>query len=394
MRLNTRAEMPILDRYVLRNFLEPLVVCFCAFIGIQLIFDLKDNMADFAEARSRWPLIGAYYLHQLPRFTLLALPLGLLLALLFSLSKMSRSNEIISMLAAGRSVMRTLIPLLVCSALAAGLCLALNYELAPSSDASRKSDLTRIKYGDAVADWQKDIPAYLTKDRMTNRVWFASRIRPKLNTLDLVHITQLDANGIPITRWYAFDAVYSPRDKLWILNRGRQVSFDGEGNILGTMEDWTKAPEARSAKVMSGWTETPYRITSSRLDPDQLTVPQLREFLASNADFPEPQLAAFHTHLQHRWAFPFTCLTVAFLAAPLGIVFSRRAVLASVASSIFIFFAYLFVMFLFLALGKGNHLPPVVAAWTPNAILLAIGFYLLYLRSTNRDFPRLSFRKK
>ena len=37
-------------------------------------------------------------------------------------------------------------------------------------------------------------------------------------------------------------------------------------------------------------------------------------------------------------------------AAPLGIVYSRRAVLASVASSIFIFFGYLFLMFLFLAL--------------------------------------------
>jgi lipopolysaccharide export LptBFGC system permease protein LptF len=51
-------------------------------------------------------------------------------------------------------------------------------------------------------------------------------------------------------------------------------------------------------------------------------------------------------------------------------------------------------MFLFLAFGKGSRLPPAVAAWTPNATLLAIGLYLLYLRSTNREFPKLSFRRK
>jgi lipopolysaccharide export system permease protein len=84
---------------------------------------------------------------------------------------------------------------------------------------------------------------------------------------------------------------------------------------------------------------------------------------------------------------------VIFIAAPLGIVYSRRAVLASVASSIFIFFGYLFLMFLFLALGKGGHVTPMVAGWLPNALMLVIGLYLLYLRSTNRELPRLSFRK-
>jgi len=49
-------------------------------------------------------------------------------------------------------------------------------------------------------------------------------------------------------------------------------------------------------------------------------------------------------------------------------------------------------MFLFLALGKGGHVPPYVAGWLPNAVLLLIGVYLLWLRSTNRELPRL-FRR-
>jgi hypothetical protein len=40
---------------------------------------------------------------------------------------------------------------------------------------------------------------------------------------------------------------------------------------------------------------------------------------------------------------------------------------------------------LFLALGVGDHISPILGAWTPNLIFAVIGLYLLYLRSTNRE---------
>ena len=386
--------MRLLDRYVLRNFLEPFFICFSAFLGILLIFDLNDNLTDFLEAKAKWKQIGFYYLHQLPHFCLLSMPLGLLLALLYCLSKMSRSNEVITMLTSGRSVVRLLAPLIFCGVFATGICVFLNYELAPQADAVRKADIERITKGEKRAENLNLIEGHLAKDRMTNRVWFTRKMRMGENDLVDAHVTQLNANGEPVTRWYAKRAVYDRRDAKWFLILGRKVSFDGEGNIEGEIEDWSKETGGRSTHTLKGWSETPYRIASSTMEAEQLTVPQLRTDLAQNADFPEPQLAAFRTHLQYRWALPLTCLSVVFIAAPLGIVFTRRAVLASVASSIFIFFGYLFLMFFMLALGKGNHVSPIVAGWLPNALLLMLGSYLLYLRSTNRELPKLSFRRK
>lgn len=386
--------MRLLDRYVLRNFLEPFLLCFSAFLGILLIFDLNDNLTDFLEAKAKWKQVGVYYIHQLPHFCLLSMPLGLLLALLYCLSKMSRSNEVISMLTAGRSVLRVLAPLLMCGVIATGICVWLNYELAPQADAVRKADIERITKGEKRADKLNIIETHLAKDRMTNRVWFTRKMQIGKNDIEDAHITQLNANGDPVTRWYAKSALFDPRDRKWLLIRGRKVNFDNEGNIAGEIEDWSKEIGAQGTRLVKGWSETPYRIASSTMEAEQLTVPQLRAYIAQNADFPESRLAAFRTHLEYRWALPLTCLSVVFIAAPLGIIFTRRAVLASVASSIFIFFAYLFLMFLMLALGKGNHVSPLVAGWLPNATLLTIGCYLLYLRSTNRDLPRLSFRRK
>ena len=384
--------MRLLDRYLLRSFLEPLLLCFAAFVGILVIIDAYGNLHDFTQGSARWRLIGVYYAHQLPHFILLCVPMSILLASLYCLSKLSRSNEIISMLTAGRGLVRMLMPLFVAATVLTGGCLLLNYTLAPQADALRKKDLDRITFGE-LAENLNIIQAHVVKDRMTNRVWFTASMRPNVNMLDSVHITQLDSNGVPVTRWYAHDATYDPRTRTWFLNRGRQVSFDAKGNVEGEMQNWTKSSGADASRAFSGWTETPYRIGSSRMEADHLSVPELREYLASNADFPEAQLAPFRTHLQDRWALPFTCLSVVFIAAPLGIVFSRRAVLASVAASIFIFFGFFFCMLLFLALGKGHHLSPIVAAWTPNAVLAAIGIYLLYLRATNRVAPKLFFRK-
>jgi lipopolysaccharide export LptBFGC system permease protein LptF len=59
--------------------------------------------------------------------------------------------------------------------------------------------------------------------------------------------------------------------------------------------------------------------------------------------------------------------------------------LASVASAVILVFSMNFLTHLFLALGEGDHISPLVAAWTPNLIFTLIGLYLLYLRATNRE---------
>ena len=44
--------MRILDRYVLRSFLEPFLMAFFGFLAIWLIIDLSDNGSDFLEAHA------------------------------------------------------------------------------------------------------------------------------------------------------------------------------------------------------------------------------------------------------------------------------------------------------------------------------------------------------
>src|SRR5439155_18089593 len=127
------------------------------------------------------------------------------------------------------------------------------------------------------------------------------------------------------------------------------------------------------SRTISGWSETPWRVASSSMEAQNLSVPQLREYLQFNSDFPDTQLAPYRTHLNYRWALPIECLIVILIAAPLGIVLSRRGVLAGVATAIFLYAAMLFARLLFIALGKGDRIPPVAAAWLADAVFGSIG---------------------
>ena len=143
--------------------------------------------------------------------------------------------------------------------------------------------------------------------------------------------------------------------------------------------------------VITDWSETPFRLISANLRAEHLSVPELRDYLDYNSDFPGTLLAPFATHLQYRIALPWACAVVALIAASLGVGYSRRGVLSNVAAAILLVFAMNFSMHLFLALGEGARIPTWAAAWTPIAIFAVIGVVLLYYRSTNREPPRFGF---
>ncbi len=379
--------MKLLDRYLLRNFFEPFLICSFGFLAIWLVFDLADNGQDFLQAHASFKQVGWFYLTQLPQIILISLPVGMLLALIFCLSRMSRSNEIISMLTAGQSVWRIVLPLALAGVLVTGALALLNYEVAPRAEATKKIALDQITRGKK-AGQKEALEGYLFRERQKDRTWFIKRFRQATGSLDHVHITQHGPDGTIVSKWYAKRALFDAKTRTWTLERGMQVDFNAAGDVEQRTDFQT------GLKVIEGWTETPWRIASAQYEPQNLTVPELREYLKFNADFPEVQLAPYRAYLYHRWAFPFQALVVVVFGAPLSIVFSRRGVIGGVAGAIFLYAGLLLSTYLFLALGKGWRMNAVASAWIPNAFFSAIGLALLYFRSTNREMPSLTFKRK
>lgn len=370
--------MRLLDRYVLRAFLRAYLYCIAAFISVWLVFDISDNASTFLDERISLKLMWPYYVTQLPQILVIILPVALLLALLFSLGRMSRTNEIVSMLTAGVSIPRILLPLIGVGIVTAGASAALNYSMAPHAELARKT------YFEALREDARGpgLSGQVFRNRADNRTWFIQRFRPEENEFITVQVLQQDADDNIVKNYMATRAYYRPEIPAWDLQLTKVVTYDRNGNIIDE--------ESAEWMQMRDWSETPFRLSSSTMRAEYMSLPELQEYLQANADFPPSVLAPFSTHFYYRLALPWSCLVVVFIAGPLAVGFSRTGLLSSVAAAIALVFAMNFLNHLFLALGEGARIPPWIAAWAPNVFFAVVGLFLLYLRTSNRDVRSLN----
>ena len=317
--------MRLLDRYVIQNFVQVYLYCIAGFISIWLIFDVSDNISTFIDEHIGLLLVVRYYGTQVPQILIILLPVALLLSLLFALGRMSRANEIVSMLTAGVSLPRVLLPLIAIGLFTVAASMALNYSLAPHAELARKTFLS-----EAHARPARNIQGQVFRNRTDLRTWFIQSFRHGDSTFNNVQVLQQDAKDNIVTSYVAAKADFRPDTKTWDLENVRLTHYDAAGNI-------TKEEFLPSLKI-EHWSETPFRLGSANEQAEFLSLPELREYLHFNADFPETLLAPFRTHLQYRLALPWTCLVVVCIAAPLGIGYSRRGVLSSVATAVILVF--------------------------------------------------------
>src|SRR6202045_3187448 len=372
----TKPVFRIFDRYLIRNFLVPFFYSLFGMLAIWLVYDLGEHANDFQEAHLGFEAISKFYLVQIPFIVVSWLPLCVLLGLLYVLTRMSRRNEIVSMLGAGVSVPRLLLPLILVGILLTAGCTVLNYELGPKGQWASAYMLDEIIKGKAK---NSRVDALVFPNRRDFRIWFIQLLDSKNEQLSNVQVIQQDGHGVIESKIYGQNATYDGSRKVWIFYNGKIAYVDPEGNVT--------SEEFFTQKEVSGWSETPWRLASATLRGKYMTVPQLEHYLRVNGDFPEANLAEFRTQMWYRFALPWNVLAVVLVASPLCIAFSRRGALGGIAGGLFLFIGLFSSSNVFLALGQGSRISPPIAAWTPAAVFLLLGLVLLWCRATSRPIP-------
>src|ERR1700747_41451 len=236
--------MRLLDRYCIRNFGQVYFYCIAGFISIWLIFDVSDNISSFIDNHIALSLVVRYYATQIPQVFIILLPVALLLSLLFALGRMSRCNEIVSMLTAGVSLPRVLLPLIAIGLLTVAASMALNYSLAPHAELARKAFLSEAQSRPA-----RNIQGQVFRNRTDLRTWFIQNFRLGDNTFNNVQVLQQDAQDNIVMSYLAARAYYRPETKTWDLENVRLAYYDAAGNITKeefpptlTIEQWIETP--------------------------------------------------------------------------------------------------------------------------------------------------------
>ncbi len=360
--------MRLLDRYLLRELLGPLGYCLGGFVVFWVAFDLLEQLDRFQANRMRTGDVLEYYAVRLPEFVVVALPVALLLALLYALSRHARHQEITAMRAAGLSVWRLALPYWSVGLVAGLVLFGLNEWFVP--DAAERAEAIKRRRVSGGEPEREEVVRQLgfTNDR-ERRAWQIAEFN--FRTAEMLKPKLFEFLPDGSQRW--LDAERAGRVAgVWTFFQVREYRVAPGPNAVPKLTLQT------NQLARPDLTETPEQIRSELKISRRLggrveraaDVP-LRELLDYLRFHPRPPAADrpwLYTKLHARLAVPCTCLVVVLVALPVGLASGRRSLFVGVAGSIVIGFAYFVVGQLGLALGTGGYLPPWLAGWLANGL--------------------------
>ncbi|MDG1892213.1 MAG: LptF/LptG family permease [Verrucomicrobiota bacterium] len=361
--------MRLLDRYLTRELMIPLIYCIAGFLIFWIAFDWLGSAEDFQDAHMKFGAILKYYWIKIPEFLTVILPITLLLALLYTLTHLARNNELIAMRAAGVSWWRLCMPFF-CIGIVMSLGLFLINEKW-GAESANASTLMMEKYrkgsqGSSEHEWHQQVFFHNHRDQ---RKWFVNRYNAE--TAVMMNPFVVDAGSTK--KGYRIEAESARwTNSVWTFYGAKEMFIEPSGTVEGVISHSHDILEKPSFSETPAQFRSELKIanmSSVRMAKQaQLSLTEIHNYYQLHPEVPSAMRPKLATQYHGRIAWPWTCLVVVLIAIPFGAPSGRRNVFAGIAMSIFFCFGYFILMRFALALGTRGSLSPWLAAWFPNLV--------------------------
>lgn len=355
--------MSLIDRHVLLSFLRVLLWAVLAFVMVFVLIDLFEHIDEFLDDNASTSSILRYYFYQLPMMLDLMLPMGMLLASLFTMGLLSKNREYAAILSAGVSLWRMARPLLLLGLVVAVASLWFREEVVPEAN-RRQVEVKRVEIeGRPVEDLRaRSNFEYIGEG---GRVYVVGRFMTRPPTLEGLSVQSFSDSSM-VERIDAERAVWE--DGRWRLERGSVRRF-GPGE--------TEIVEHFRTRELGGPVEAPRRFSDRRADPDAMGYRELAEFsdwVRRTGGDPTPYEAA----LAHKLSFPMVNFLLVVLGLALGASRQRTTLWSGFGITLGLALLYYLFMNFGLELGKSGRAPILLSAWLGNLLYGAAGLVLFW----------------
>jgi lipopolysaccharide export system permease protein len=361
--------MKLLDRLMIYAYFKSYLVCLVSLLGLWIVVDLFTNLDEFAQRRSVSDILQHVGLYYGPRsaeiFDRLCEPI-VLLAAMFTVAWVQRSNELLPQLSAGVSTHRVVTPVLISAGTLLGLSAVnqeliiprlANYLLSPRDDPEGQRDIPvrgAFEPNGIHISGEK-----ASRDEMV--VWeFQCVIGHNLIPGSVLPIRAREAHYIP------FQAG-QPRTGGWLLSRTHPAE----------LENWTHTDileRLAPGKFFLKTTDVDFDVVTRR-DNWYRFISTLR--LREELDKPDsPRLAAmavlFHTRLTR----PILGLILVVLGLSVILRDQNRNVFISAGLCLLLCAVFFAACFACQKLGENDYLSPALSAWLPVFVFGPLAFAL------------------
>lgn len=353
--------MRILDRYVLRQFLKIFLICVLGVPFLFQVIDLTDRLDNFLQDGVGQAQVAAFYFYQLPYQALLAFPIAALLAAVFTVSRMTRHFEVTAAKAGGVSFYRLVAPLLVLGMAISLLALALT-EVVPDSNRRASEAIEKDEH----RDFEVRLNFVYRGDE--GRYYFVRRLDAAAGRMSNLKIDR-EGSGYG----YPSYSVSAPTAR-WDSAAARWVMEDGHVRF---MPERSRTIDVAFAELWQRpFRETPADLLAKAKAPEEMDYAELGRFIeALERSGEDPKKEMVQRAL--KIAFPFTCFIIVLFGAPLANSTRRGGAALSIGLALATTIVFLTLIRIGEAFGASGVLPPVAAAWFPNAIFFLAGLGLM-----------------
>jgi lipopolysaccharide export system permease protein len=351
--------MRTLDRYVAAEFIRLFVLFALAAPLLFVLGDWTDRLDTYTERAIPGMRVALSYVYQLPQFILFSLPIASLIATVFTVNNMARHAEMTAAKAGGVSFFRILAVLPVIGILLTGGGLVLS-EVVPIA-LRRAAELTEEP---GRGQGSRTTFVYRSADGPIYSVRQLDVAQGRIFGITMDH--EGDKQSIPSLRADAREAIYDSTGG-WTLMRGhlRVISSDGRHETF-----------AFDSLKPRRFHEKPDQLLIQPREPDEMRYAELAAFI-ENLRRSGGSPLGLEVQLWGKIAIPVATIVIILFGAPLANAQARGGPAFGIGVSLGITIVYLLLFRLGEAAGEAGTVPPLVAAWFPNALFFLAGLVLL-----------------
>ncbi len=353
----------LLDIYLLRSFFYYFFLLTAGFILLFEVFTFFELLDDIAQHRTSLLEIVNYFLYLATYLFYQLAPLAALVAVLITLGVMTKNNELVAFKAAGISLYRLSLPLLLAGMfLTAGL-IVLDDTYLPYANQRQDALRNQIK-GRPPQTYYQPSRQWIFGENA--KVYNYEFFDPDHELFGGLNVFELDPTTFEIRRRiYAARAHWDTQQKIWILESGWIREFD-HGQVS------RYAPFMATA--MQELNEPPSYFNREVRQSYQMTWWELKRYISdlSQAGF---DVARLSVQLQRKLSFPLIAPIIILLAIPFSILVGTRGAVGGLALGVGIAIVYWAASALTEAMGSVGQLPPLLAGWASDTIFGFLGLY-------------------
>lgn len=350
--------MRILDRFVGGTFLKLFVISLLATPPLFMLGEVTEELDTYVDRGLTTLDVLHGYLYQMPLWFTWSFPVAGLIAAVFTVHAMTAHHEVVAAKAGGISFHRLIAPILVLAALLTVAALALT-EVAPRSTRIASQILQNQERG---RDWRADF-VYQTEEGMSLS---ARRLTVKDGRLTGVVLERRPTDSLPALHVQAEMATWAEPEG-WTLHTG---------HLRFLPEDAPETAFTFRHLRMQGIEERPEELLREPREEEEMTyaeIDRLARIIQRTGGEPYELLVK----KEQKLAIPVATFIIVLFGAPMATSSKRGGTAYGIGVALGSTIAYMALLRVASGLGASGTVPPLAAAWIPNALFLAAGLVLM-----------------